>query len=96
MIKNTRLSNGIEIPTIGLGTFNITDQNELETAIKTYSDAGTVLIDTASAYFNERAIGKAIKESGIPRENFSYSQRYGKQQWDMKKPEKHWKQLFGK
>ena len=68
MIKNTRLSNGIEIPTIGLGTFNITDQNELETAIKTYSDAGTVLIDTASAYFNERAIGKAIKESGIPRE----------------------------
>ena len=42
MIKNTRLSNGIEIPAIGLGTFNISDQNELESAIKTYSDAGTV------------------------------------------------------
>ena len=77
MIKNTRLSNGIEIPTIGLGTFNITDQNELETAIKTYSDAGTVLIDTASAYFNERAIGKAIKESGIPPEKH-WKQLFGK------------------
>ena len=63
------LSNGLEIPCIGFGTFNPAggDNNKiLQTAI----EAGYRYFDTASVYETERALGQAIKESGIKREEF--------------------------
>ena len=63
------LSNGLEIPCIGFGTFNPAggDNNKiLQTAI----EAGYRYFDTASVYETERALGQAIKESGIRREEF--------------------------
>jgi 2,5-diketo-D-gluconate reductase A len=61
------LNNGINMPAIGFGVFQIPeDQTE-----QTVFDALTVgyrLIDTAASYQNERAVGRAIKRSGIPRE----------------------------
>lgn len=63
------LSNGLQIPCIGFGTYNEKDGNNLEinrTAIK----AGYRYFDTASLYETERVLGQAVKESGIPRKEF--------------------------
>jgi diketogulonate reductase-like aldo/keto reductase len=63
------LHNGVEIPKIGFGTFRIPDGKEVIDAVKTALQIGYRHIDTASAYNNETGIGKAIKESGIPRKD---------------------------
>lgn len=69
-MKYALLNNGIKIPMLGLGTYRIgrTD-NEVYNAIRTALDAGYRHIDTATLYGNEAPIGKAIRESGIPRED---------------------------
>ena len=61
------LMNGINIPKIGLGTWFIPD-DEAATAVCKAVEIGYRHIDTAAAYLNEEAVGAAIKESGIPRE----------------------------
>ena len=61
------LNNGIKCPAVGIGTFMIAPpdaQNSVREALK----MGYRLVDTAAAYQNERAVGRGIKESGIPRE----------------------------
>jgi diketogulonate reductase-like aldo/keto reductase len=63
-----KLNNGIEIPYLGLGTYNITRKKEVDRAMHSALDAGYRLIDTAAAYYNEEEIGEAIKSSQIPRE----------------------------
>lgn len=64
-----RLNNGVEIPVIGLGTYRIglTDK-ETYHAVRTALEAGYRHIDTATLYANESPVGRAIRESGIPRE----------------------------
>ncbi|WP_027364813.1 aldo/keto reductase [Desulfotruncus alcoholivorax] len=62
------LNNGIRIPMEGFGVFQIEDAKVCEQAVSDALDAGYRLIDTASAYFNEEAVGAAIRKSGIPRE----------------------------
>ena len=62
-----KLYNGVEMPIIGFGVFQIPDYNEAKRAVLTALEAGYRLIDTAQAYMNEQAVGDAIKESGIPR-----------------------------
>jgi diketogulonate reductase-like aldo/keto reductase len=64
-----KLNNGYEIPQIGFGVFMITDPDECERAVLDAFNAGYRLIDTANAYMNERAVGRAIKKSGLPRED---------------------------
>ncbi|MDD4016019.1 MAG: aldo/keto reductase, partial [Petrimonas sp.] len=68
-MEYTLLNNGIKIPMLGLGTYRIgkTD-NDVYRAIRTALDVGYRHIDTATLYGNEAPIGKAIRESGIPRE----------------------------
>lgn len=68
-MEYTLLNNGIKIPLLGLGTYRIgkTD-NDVYRAIRTALDVGYRHIDTATLYGNEAPIGKAIRESGIPRE----------------------------
>ncbi len=62
------LNNGIEMPILGFGVFQIQDENECEQAVYDAIMAGYRLIDTAASYLNEEAVGKAIKRSGVPRE----------------------------
>jgi len=63
-----KLNNGIEIPYLGLGTYEIRGTKDVENAISSALDAGYRLIDTAAAYRNEKEIGKVLKKSGVPRE----------------------------
>lgn len=65
---NILLNNGISMPGIGYGVFRMTDENECEKAVIQALDSGYRLIDTAAAYENEQAVGRAIKKSEIPRE----------------------------
>ena len=62
------LNNGINMPILGFGVFRITDEKECEEIVLNALKAGYRHIDTASAYGNEKAVGKAIKKSGIARE----------------------------
>jgi len=69
MNKKVMLNNGVEMPTLGFGVFQIPDFNECKKAILDALNNGYRLIDTAAAYLNERAVGEAIKESGIDRKD---------------------------
>ncbi|MGC9357760.1 MAG: aldo/keto reductase [Anaerolineae bacterium] len=62
------LNNGVEIPRFGLGTWQIRDGRPVRRAIEWALEAGYRLIDTAAMYGNERGVGQAVKQSGIPRE----------------------------
>mgnify|MGYP002769099813 CR=1 FL=1 len=62
------LNNGISMPKIGYGVFRMTDATQCEEAVVQAIHAGYRLIDTAAAYENEEAVGRAIRHSGIPRE----------------------------
>lgn len=68
MDKMITLNNGIEMPTLGFGVFQIPDYDECKQAILQALKNGYRLIDTAAAYLNEGAVGDAIRESGINRE----------------------------
>lgn len=68
MLKDTKtLVNGIEIPVIGFGTWQIAPGDEAYNAVRDALDVGYIHIDTAHAYENEESVGKAIKESGLKR-----------------------------
>ena len=62
------LNNETQIPVIGFGVFRIPEGEEVVSAVKCALEAGYRLIDTAMIYGNEEGVGKAIRESGIPRE----------------------------
>ncbi len=62
------LNNGVEMPILGFGVFQITDPEECEGCVVEALRTGYRLIDTAAAYLNEEAVGKAIKRSGVPRQ----------------------------
>jgi 2,5-diketo-D-gluconate reductase A len=62
------LNNGVEMPILGFGVFQMTDEKECEQAVYDALMAGYRLIDTAASYLNEEAVGRAIKRSGVPRE----------------------------
>lgn len=67
-MERLKLSNGNEIPLVGFGTYKIKDPNEAYNSVKMALEAGYTHIDTAAYYENEAMVGKAIRESGIPRE----------------------------
>ncbi|GGJ04186.1 aldo/keto reductase [Paenibacillus hunanensis] len=68
-IKTTvKLNNGVEIPWFGLGVWQVEEGEDATTSVNAAIEAGYVLIDTAAAYKNEESVGKAIRESGIPRD----------------------------
>jgi diketogulonate reductase-like aldo/keto reductase/alkylhydroperoxidase/carboxymuconolactone decarboxylase family protein YurZ len=69
-VPTVTLNNGVEMPIFGMGTYRITDWEECERAVSEAIAAGYRLFDTAAMYKNEEAVGKAIKRSGIPREEF--------------------------
>lgn len=64
----TTLKNGVRMPLEGFGVFQVPDAALCEQSVTYALSAGYRLIDTAAAYFNEAAVGAAIRKSGIPRE----------------------------
>ncbi|MBW8350898.1 aldo/keto reductase [Bacillus sp. IITD106] len=62
------LNNGVEMPILGFGVFQMNDPKECEQAVYEALMAGYRLIDTAASYLNEEAVGRAIKRSGVARE----------------------------
>ena len=66
-MEYTTLNNGIKMPMAGIGTFLLTP-DEAEASVLSALECGYRLIDTANAYVNEKAVGRAMKKSGLPRE----------------------------
>lgn len=66
-MQTVKLNNGVEMPVIGFGVFQIPDEKECQKAVEEALEAGYRMIDTAAAYMNEKAVGAAIRASGIPR-----------------------------
>ena len=66
--QTRKLANGVEMPVLGLGVWQIEDGPECENAVRWALDAGYRCVDTAQAYGNEASVGKALRESGVPRE----------------------------
>ena len=67
-MKNVTLNNGIDMPILGLGVYQIPDFRECKRTVLDALEVGYRSIDTASAYDNEEAVGEAISESGLKRE----------------------------
>lgn len=67
--KTILLSNGVEMPRIGYGTFRMKDAEVAYRGVLDALEAGYTHIDTAAIYDNEEAVGRAIKDSGIARES---------------------------
>lgn len=67
MIETIRLNNGIEMPLEGFGVFQVPDGDVCRKAVSDAISVGYRLIDTAAAYMNEEAVGQAIKDSGVNR-----------------------------
>lgn len=65
---NIKLNNGVEMPILGFGVFQMQDVAECEQAVLDAIETGYRLIDTAASYMNEQAVGNAIKRSNVPRE----------------------------
>jgi 2,5-diketo-D-gluconate reductase A len=81
-MQNVRLNNGVEIPILGFGVFQITDMAECERSVVDAIQTGYRHIDTAASYLNEEAVGRGIKQSGVAREELFITtklwiQRYG-------------------
>ncbi|HEU5066565.1 MAG TPA: aldo/keto reductase [Sphingomicrobium sp.] len=67
-MKTVTLNNGVEMPILGFGVFQVADATECERAVVDAIETGYRLIDTAASYGNEEAVGNAIRRSGVARE----------------------------
>ena len=67
-IETVKLNNGMEMPLEGFGVFQVPDPAVCEQAVLDAIESGYRLIDTAAAYMNEEAVGRAIAKCGVPRE----------------------------
>lgn len=68
-VPTVKLNNGVEMPTLGFGVFQVPDLSQAEQAVTEAIETGYRLIDTAAAYQNEEAVGKAIKNSSVNRDD---------------------------
>ena len=67
-MKYVTLNNGVKMPQLGFGVFQITDPAQCEQAVADAISVGYRMIDTAASYGNEEAVGRALKRCGVPRE----------------------------
>jgi len=67
-MQHVTLNNGLQMPIVGYGVFQIPDQAECERCVVDAIGAGYRLIDTAASYMNEEAVGKGLKNCGVPRD----------------------------
>lgn len=75
-MQNVKLNNGVEMPILGFGVFQVKDLDECERSVRDAIDVGYRLIDTAQSYENEEAVGKAIKSSGVKREDLFITTKF--------------------
>jgi 2,5-diketo-D-gluconate reductase A len=75
-MQTVKLNNGIEMPMLGFGVYLIEDQDACERSVLEAFEAGYRLIDTASLYVNEEAVGRAIRKSGLPREELFITTKF--------------------
>jgi 2,5-diketo-D-gluconate reductase A len=68
-VEIVKLNNGVEMPILGFGVFQVTDLAECERSVLDAINTGYRLIDTAASYGNEEAVGKAMKRSGVARDD---------------------------
>lgn len=69
-METVTLANGVKMPILGYGVYQVPDLEECERVVSEAIEVGYRSIDTAQAYGNESAVGNAVKKSGIPREEF--------------------------
>jgi diketogulonate reductase-like aldo/keto reductase len=74
-MKTVQLNNGVQMPILGFGVFQIRDAEECEKSVCAAIEAGYRLIDTAASYRNEVAVGNAIRKSGVAREELFVTTR---------------------
>lgn len=74
-MKIIKLNNGVQIPSLGFGVFQITDLKECEESVLSALKTGYRLIDTAAGYENESAVGNAIKKSDLARKDIFISSK---------------------
>ena len=67
-MKYVTLNNGVEMPQLGFGVFQVPDPAECERAVIDAAEVGYRLFDTAASYMNEEAVGRGLKASGVPRD----------------------------
>ena len=67
-MQTVELNNGVKMPVLGFGVFQVPDPAECEASVLAAIQAGYRLLDTAASYLNEEAVGNAIRRSGVPRE----------------------------
>lgn len=84
-MEYTTLANGIKVPLVGFGVYQVSEASQCEEAVLTALESGYRLIDTAENYLNEEAVGSAVKKSGLPREEVFITTKiwidhYGEQQ----------------
>ena len=90
------LNNGVKMPRVGFGVYQIADTKQCEQAVLDAIEVGYRLIDTAQSYGNEEAVGNAIKKSGVPRKelfittkvwitNYGYNQTIASVEASLKK-----------
>src|SRR4051812_7497933 len=67
-VPSVELNNGVEMPLLGFGVYQMTDVEECERSVCDALEVGYRLLDTAASYGNEEAVGRAIKHSSVPRD----------------------------
>jgi len=67
-MNHVTLNNGVKMPLLGFGVFQVTDLAECERAVEDALEVGYRLFDTAASYKNEEAVGHALRKSGLPRD----------------------------
>jgi 2,5-diketo-D-gluconate reductase A len=95
-MQNVILNNGIEMPILGFGVFQVTDQKECENSVLDAVETGYRLIDTAASYLNETAVGNAIKKSGLPRKDLCITTKVWVQDTGFEKTKKAFERSINK
>ena len=88
------LNDGNKIPAVGFGVFLIPADGPTYEAVRTALDAGYRHIDTAAAYFNEADVGRAVKDSGIPRKEIFITSKLWLQDYGYEAAKRAWTPLW--
>ena len=87
-MQTIKLNDGVEIPVFGFGTFMIPPDGSTRHAVREALELGITHIDTAAAYFNEKEVGQAVKDSGINREKLFITSKMWLQDYGYEKAKK--------
>lgn len=92
-MKYYKLNDGNKIPALGLGTYKITNREDIAKTIEAALENGYEYIDTAKLYENEDMIGAELKNSGKKEININWQQKFGQVILAMIKQKNHWMSL---